>query len=123
MVAPSAGCDYSNYMGPTTLKVARMGNSRGVRLPARVLRRYRIGDAVVMEERSDGILLRPAGPATRKLSWDDTATEMAAAREDWSDWDHTTGDGLEDLPWQERRVPRVAEIPTAYRARRVRRRK
>ena len=43
------------------LKVARIGNSRGVRLPAKSLRRYRIGETVVMEERSDGILLRPAG--------------------------------------------------------------
>ena len=44
------------------LKVARIGNSRGVRQPAASLRRYRIGDSVVMEERSDGILLRPTGP-------------------------------------------------------------
>ena len=30
------------------LKLARIGNSRGVRLPAASLRRYRIGDSVVM---------------------------------------------------------------------------
>jgi len=102
-------CDYSNYMGSTTLKVARIGNSLGVRLPARVLCRYRIGDALVMEERSDGILLRPAGPASRKLSWDDTAKEMAASREDWKEWEAAVADGLDDLPWQDRRGSRVAE--------------
>jgi antitoxin component of MazEF toxin-antitoxin module len=57
------------------LKVARIGNSRGVRLPASSLRRYQIGETVLMEERSDGILLRPTGPAVPKLSWEDTARE------------------------------------------------
>jgi len=73
-------------MEPVELKVARIGNSRGVRIPAKTLERYRIGTTVVMEERSDGILLRPTGPAVAKLSWEDTAREMAASREDWSAW-------------------------------------
>ena len=99
------------------LKVARIGNSRGVRLPAASLRRYRIGDSVVMEERSEGILLRPTGPTVEKLSWADTASEMAASREDWSAWDATVGDGLHDLPWQADRKGRVAEPATRSRAR------
>ena len=41
-------------MGTLRLKVARIGNSRGVRLPAASLRRYRIGDTVLMEERQPG---------------------------------------------------------------------
>ena len=98
------------------LKVARIGNSRGVRLPAASLRRYRIGETVVMEERSDGILLRPAGPVVEKLSWEDTAREMAASREDWSAWDTVAADGLHDLPWQVHRRGRIAESPSRYRA-------
>jgi len=82
------------------LKVARIGNSRGVRLPAASLRRYRIGATVLMEERSEGILLRPTGPAVEKLSWEDTAREMAANHEEWSAWDSTIADGLEALPWR-----------------------
>ena len=82
------------------LKVARIGNSRGVRLPAASLRRYRIGETVVMEERSEGILLRPTGPVVEKLSWEDTAREMAASHEDWSAWDTAASDGLEHLPWR-----------------------
>jgi len=31
------------------------------------------------------------------LSWEDTAREMAASREDWSAWDTTAGDGLDVL--------------------------
>lgn len=99
------------------LKVARIGNSRGVRLPAASLRRYRIGETVLMEERSEGILLRPPGPAVEKLSWEETAREMAASGEDWSAWETATPDGLDDVPWQVDRKGRVAERSPRYRAR------
>ena len=99
------------------LKVARIGNSRGVRLPAASLRRYRIGETVVMEERSDGILLRPIGPMVEKLSWEETARARAASREDWSAWETAAADGLDDLPWQAGRKGQVAEPPTRYRGR------
>lgn len=85
-------------MATTKLSVARIGNSRGARLPAATLRRYHIGDTVLMEERSEGILLRRAGPVVEKLSWEDTAREMAASHEDWNAWEVATGDGLKDLP-------------------------
>jgi len=48
-------------MNAIYLKIARSGNSRGVRLPAATLRRYRFDESVGMEERSDGILLRSSG--------------------------------------------------------------
>jgi hypothetical protein len=40
-----------------------------------------------MEERSDGILLLPRSHLSTKLSWEETAREMARAGEDWSEWD------------------------------------
>lgn len=98
------------------LKVARIGNSRGVRLPAASLRRYRIGESVVMEERSEGILLRPTGSAVEKLSWEETAREMAASGEDWSEWDATAADGLRDLAWDAKGATRVADRRTRDRA-------
>jgi antitoxin component of MazEF toxin-antitoxin module len=104
-------------MRTVKLKVARIGNSRGVRLPAASLRRYRIGATVVMEERREGILLRRTGPMVEKLSWEETAREMAASREDWSVWDTSAADGLDNLPWRADRKLRVAEAPTRYRAR------
>ena len=99
-------------MKSVELKVARIGNSRGVRLPAATLKRYRIEGEIIMEERSDGILLRPRGPASPRLSWEDTAREMAAEGEDWSAWDTTSADGLNDVPWEPARSPRVAEKKT-----------
>jgi len=103
-------------MKPVVLKVARIGNSRGVRIPAATLERFRIGEEIVMEERSDGILLRPRGASVSKLSWEDTAREMAAASEDWSEWDRTTADGLEHITWDARPAQRVADAGTQYNA-------
>lgn len=38
--------------------------------------------------------------AVPKLSFEDTAREMAAAAEDWSEWETTVGDGIDDLTWE-----------------------
>jgi antitoxin component of MazEF toxin-antitoxin module len=104
-------------MKPVELKVARIGNSRGVRLPAPTLERYRIGGTVVMEERSDGILLRRPGPVSPKLSWEETAQEMAVAAEDWGAWDVTLADGLDEIPWAAAKSRAVAERGSTYRPR------
>lgn len=90
------------------LKVTRIGNSRGVRIPAGTLERYQVGETLIMEERSDGILLRVPGAATAKLSWAETARAMAASGEDWSDWDELA-DGLDAAPWAPPEPRRVAE--------------
>lgn len=97
------------------LKVARIGNSRGIRLPAATLRRYRIGQTIIMEERSEWIILRPAGSSAEKLSWEDTAREMAAAGESWNEWDAAAADGLNDIPWDSAATPPAAERKAQYR--------
>ena len=79
------------------LKVVPIGNSRGVRLPKAVLDKYAIRDAVVVEEREDGLLLR--SKKEKRLSWDETFKDMAREREDWSDLDVTLNDGLGREPW------------------------
>ena len=82
-------------MSTSVLKVSRIGNSRGVRLPAALLRKYQIKDTLIAEERPDEIALRPQRTVRQKLSWSETAKAMAAAREDWSEWDATMDDGLQ----------------------------
>lgn len=101
-------------MKSVEIKVARIGNSKGVRLPARTLERYDIGDTVIMEERLEGILLRPHGPAIQKLSMQETARQMASDQEDMSEWDVTSSDGLEELPWDDRTNRKVAEPASDY---------
>jgi mRNA interferase MazF len=96
------------------LKVARIGNSRGVRLPASSLKRYSVGPVMIMEERTEGILLRPLGPTVEKLSWEDTAREMAAANEDWSEWDVLDGDGSESIPWEASKGRMLGEKKSPY---------
>jgi mRNA interferase MazF len=103
-------------MKSVELKITRIGNSRGVRVPAPTLRRYGIGAAVVMEERSDGILLRPAGLSSAMLSWSDTAREMALSGEDWSEWEVAAADGLAAYPWDAPPPSRVAESNAGYKA-------
>jgi hypothetical protein len=78
-----------------------------------------------MEECSDGILLRPRGPAVSKLSWDDTAKAMAAEAEDWSEWDATAADGLQNVDWESSRGSkrRVAEPRPKYAGRGPRRKR
>ena len=65
------------------LKVVRIGNSRGVRLPKAMLERYQIKDALVLEARADGLLLR--GTKDKRMSWEETFRDMAREKEDWSD--------------------------------------
>lgn len=96
------------------LKVARIGNSRGVRLPASSLKRYLVGSALIMEERTEGILLRPVADDVAKLSWEETAREMAASDEDWSEWDVLAGDGLDSVPWAPGKKARVGEKRAPY---------
>ena len=84
-------------MKTIVLKVSRIGNSRGIRLPAEMLRKYHIRDAVIAEEKSDEIVLRPGRVTRPKLSWEETAKAMATAKEDWSGWEATTADGLNGL--------------------------
>lgn len=101
------------------LKVARIGNSRGVRLPASSLKHYAVGSTLIMEERSEGILLRPAAGDPAKLSWADTASDMAASREVWKEWDVLDADGLDKVPWVSSKKGKVAEKETAYGRRRA----
>lgn len=75
------------------LKVVQIGNSRGVRLPKAVLERYEIKDALVLEAREDGLLLR--GKKDKRLTWEETYRAAAREKEDWSDLDATLADGIE----------------------------
>ena len=79
--------------------MVRIGNSRGVRLPAPMLSHYRIGHAVIAERTADGILLRPKQDG--RLSWDDTfrasGAEQRKKGNEFSDFEATAGDGLAAL--------------------------
>ena len=87
-----------------TLKITKIGNSRGIRIPAGVLRRYAFKDTVLMLEGVDGIVLRP-NQTGAKMSWTETAKAMAQSGEDWSEWEGVSADGLSDVPWETKIAP------------------
>lgn len=82
-------------------RLVRIGKSRGIRLPASILKLYNLFEGVELEveERQDGILLRPVAEKPPKLTWAEAYQEMAneaAERLEWSEWDSLAGDGPRD---------------------------
>jgi antitoxin MazE len=75
------------------LKITKIGNSRGIRLPADVIERYKLDKIVLLEQRPEELALRPQ--SRKKLTWKETYKQMAASGEDWSDLEGTLADGLE----------------------------
>ncbi|MBA3008144.1 MAG: AbrB/MazE/SpoVT family DNA-binding domain-containing protein [Proteobacteria bacterium] len=76
------------------IKIVHIGNSLGVRLPKVLLQKYGFTHSLVLEETAQGLLLRKK--QDDKLSWADTYKAMANEGEDWSEYDPTLLDGLED---------------------------
>jgi antitoxin MazE len=76
------------------IKIVHIGNSLGVRLPKTLLQKYGFTSALVLEETAQGLLLRKK--QDDKLSWTDTYKAMAIEGEDWSDYDQTLLDGLDN---------------------------
>ena len=88
-------------------RLIRIGNDRALRLPAGMIERHRLEEGILVEEEGDRIILRGKGSGG-KLSWEETARQMAAADEGWQEWEGTAGDGLEGCVWD---APRQGEAP------------
>jgi antitoxin component of MazEF toxin-antitoxin module len=80
-------------MKPLVLKLTQIGNSRGIRLPADVIQRYKLDKTVIVEQRPNELAIRSSNQ--KKLTWKETYKQMAAAKEDWSEFDVTAADDLE----------------------------
>ncbi len=76
------------------VKIVPIGNSQGIRLPKDVLRKYGFIDSLILEETESGLFLRKQ--EDKKLSWEETYKAMSEEQEDWSDFDVTLADGLEN---------------------------
>ena len=76
------------------VKLVPIGNSQGIRIPKALLHKYGLSNSLVLEETDQGILLRKK--REDKLSWEDTFRVMAEEGEDWTDFDATLRDGLEE---------------------------
>jgi antitoxin component of MazEF toxin-antitoxin module len=83
------------------VRITRIGNSRGIRIPKDVLDLYRLndGDELELESGPEGIRLTPIPGKPEKISFAAAYQEMAlevAERQTWDEWDTTAGDGLDD---------------------------
>ncbi len=76
------------------LKLVKIGNSKGIRIPKSILQKYGFTDSIQIEEKENGIMLHSS--MVSKLSWEDTYKAMRSDNEDWSDFDNTLQDGLDD---------------------------
>ena len=69
--------------------LTRIGNAWSIKLPAALIHKHRLEHGVLVEEREGEIVLKPK-KVPRKLSWEETAQQMAASTEDWSDWERVS---------------------------------
>ena len=81
-------------MSAVALKLAPMGNSKWIQLPAALITKYHLDDGIVLEESNGCLVLRPTEKAAKKLGWEETGKQMAVAKEDWSDWEEQGAAGL-----------------------------
>jgi len=74
-------------------KLIDIGNSKGLRIPKKLITKYHLQEKLTLEEKADGILIRADIPV-HKLSWEETYRDMGNSKEDWGDWDLTVADGI-----------------------------
>jgi len=82
-----------NQVRTRDAKIVPIGNSKGVRIPKPLLKKYGMKDSLLIEETDNGLLLR--NKEESKLSWEDTFKAMADEKESWDEFDTTLLDGLE----------------------------
>lgn len=75
------------------IRLVQIGNSKGIRLPKKILQKYGFTDLLVIEETKVGILIRNKND--KKLGWEQTYHAMAEEQEGWEEFDITLMDGLE----------------------------
>ncbi len=63
------------------MKLVRIGNSRGIRLPKAMIHRYGLDEGVELEMRNDHIIVRAARRKPRQ-GWDEAFARMHAAGDD-----------------------------------------
>ena len=83
-----------NQIRARDAKLVPIGNSKGVRIPKTLIRKYDLKSSLLIEETDRGLLLR--NKKESKLSWEDTYKAMANQKEHWDDFDLTLLDGMGD---------------------------
>ncbi len=80
------------------LSVVRIGNSRGIRIPSKLLERFNIADKVELIEEGSRLILKAVAPKNVRAGWAKAFKSMAAAGDDKLLIDATLDTG-EDWTW------------------------
>lgn len=83
-----------NQIRTKDTKLVAIGNSKGVRIPKALLQKYGLKGSLLIEETDKGLLLR--NKEENKLSWEETYKAMSNEKKEWTDFDETLLDGLDD---------------------------
>ncbi len=65
-------------------QLVRMGDAIELRIPETLADKYGLRGDVVLEKREEELLTHALRDT--RLSWEETYRQMAADKEDWSDW-------------------------------------
>ena len=76
------------------VKLITIGNPKGIRLPKKLIEKYRLTENLEIEEKPEGILIKPK-KAEDLYTWEETFQEMAAEKEYWGDFEQAADDGID----------------------------
>jgi hypothetical protein len=87
--SPKKSLNQRQTKSRSSSRVKSSRQPRDIRLPSDIARELGLPGPLIVEKTAGGVLLR-----TSKLSWEETAQQMAHSDEDWSAFDVTVADGL-----------------------------
>ncbi len=88
----------SNYNVIMKVKLVRIGNSQGIRLPKTIIAQYRFTNEIDVDARSDCLILRPARPV--RAGWDAAFQRMRERGDDKLLWvDETRRNEWDEREW------------------------
>lgn len=79
------------------VKIVKMGNSRGIRLPKPILEASGLSDEVELKVEGETIVLTPPHKNPRE-GWAEAFAALPPDDEDWSDWQNMRN-GFDDTEW------------------------
>jgi antitoxin MazE len=75
-------------------KLINIGNSKGIRIPKKLIEKYRLQENLEIEEKPGGILIKSKDTGDL-YTWNETFREMAAEKESWDDFEDVVDDGID----------------------------
>jgi len=92
---------FCNYIVAMKVKIVKIGNSRGIRIPKVLLRQTGIDDEVNLEVVDNQVILKPLKKSVR-MGWHDAFREMARMKDDRLSREGKTilKSSFDDIEWE-----------------------